>query len=309
MAIPFLGSLASGLGQLGAKIAPTLINAGLGAVGNIASTALGNLLSPHSETHSEGWSSGWSQGGSNDAWNDWAAQRDFEATQGSADKMMQFQLESQQRAMDYNLEMLQKQQQYNREQMLIQGAYNALDKLGTMMYNSAEGALSRRYNERMSNTSYQRMVKDLAAAGLNPILAYSNGGASTPSYGGASVGNSGLTALGSGTASVGTLSGAMATMKTSPSYYTSSQQQSYQTMEQYFSYMDAAETAAQGVLDAEQKAKETLSGLPKKVAEKVGDIGDTLKDAYDWLPNRAMDNYWQNRRGGDTHGAGGGRAR
>lgn len=60
----------------------------------------------------------------------------------------------------------------------------ALSTLGGIFGNKEQVASAREqmaFQERMSNTSYQRAMKDMRTAGLNPMLAYQRGGASTPS--------------------------------------------------------------------------------------------------------------------------------
>ena len=70
--------------------------------------------------------------------------------------------------------------------------------LGGLMQNASNEKISAKqmaFQERMSNTSFQRGMADMKKAGLNPILAYQKGGADSPSGAGIPAQNVGSAAV------------------------------------------------------------------------------------------------------------------
>lgn len=64
---------------------------------------------------------------------------------------------------------------------LIAGGASLLGSVGQWIGGRQSQQRQQDFQERMSSTAYQRAMADMKAAGLNPMLAYQQGGASTPS--------------------------------------------------------------------------------------------------------------------------------
>lgn len=128
--------------------------------------------------------------------------------------------------------------------------------------NSAEAAKNRSWQETMSNTQYQRATKDMMEAGLNPMLAVSQGGAGTPSGG-------------QGTASGGSASGSSGSQASS-----SGNPHMKNTMESMPAFIQAAMNSALQVsqVDNVRADTEVKEAQKKLIQEQAGQTSSSAKN-------------------------------
>nr|DAI55948.1 MAG TPA: minor capsid protein [Microviridae sp.] len=183
---------------------------------------------------------------------------------------------------------------------------NLASQTSAQRYNSAEAAAQRAWQEQMSNTSYQRGVKDMKAAGLNPVLAAYNG------FG------AGLAPSG-GTASSGIQSYSHTQSAAIPSAHTA-------TMQSMYDYGNNTAQFLQNALQTISTAKETGQfGMARTMQQIANQVGSTSAQSVQNMTQSsrntsntnklgALDGFGAGADGGrggnsNSHGGGAGRGR
>lgn len=193
----------------------------------------------------------------------------------------------------YNSQSMLKQMGYNTLSAIMQGVYNHIENSVAMNYNSAEALANREWQEHMSNTAYQRAVEDMKKAGINPILAFANGGASTPggsagTISGASMGLSSSSALG-----VSRSGGFVPNAYSSTSW---SQSDWYNAAQSWQQMLSETHMTPYGLTKALTEIKDNTSEAITKATDKVGKVKEQSRGIK---PQDKTGSYGEKRKPGD----------
>lgn len=198
---------------------------------------------------------------------------------------------------------------------IISNLMNAGSQASAKKYNSAEAAAERAFAKEMRGTAYQDTVKDMIAAGINPILAANNGATATPSGASASIGTqhynqqtaqaasvSAMYEYGNNTAELANKYLELAKKSTSAKQYHTSKtfketasSLAQSSAKQVSNYNYAANKLFDKLGDAGDKAGDTVKGAGRKAASAFKDSwekgGKNITPYPSINPNQVFDAY------------------
>lgn len=295
MAFSLLGALGT-IGNIAGTVG-TVANA-VGALGN-AFGAWGQVGQSQSQGGSTQQGGGSSQSMSKSGTND---EQVMQYLKGA----YQYQNAEGQRQSQFNQNSMLQQMGYNTLGAIMQGVYNHIENSVAMNFNSVEAMKNREWQEHMSNTAYQRAVADMKEAGLNPILAFQNGGASTPGGSAGTISGASMGAPSSSALGVSRASGFVPNSYSSESW---SQSDWYNAAQSWNQMLSSTGMTPLGL-------QETLSDIGKETGNAINNAVGAARKTGEKLRgnmNKAMDNV-RNGHGidnitGTRNRAGGGAGR